>query len=121
MMECLIIDDNVKITKVLSLVLKSQKVEATVFNDPKKGLEEIRNKNYDLILMDLAMPGFSGHDILKALKESGEIESKNIVIVTASSKSGEEPELLAAGAKEILRKPVSIPDIKRLVEKYGPK
>jgi len=120
-MECLIIDDNVKITTALALVLKSQKVTATVINDPRKGLEEIRNKNYDLILMDLAMPGFSGHDIVKALKESGEIESKNIVIITASSKSDEESGLLDIGVKEILRKPVSIPDIKKLVEKYKPK
>ena len=121
MMECLIIDDNVKITTALSLVLKSQKIVATVINDSRKGLEEIRNKNYDLILMDLAMPGFSGHDIIKALNESGEIESKNIVIVTASSKSDEEQGLLDAGAKESLRKPISIPDIKKVVEKYKPK
>jgi len=120
-MECLIIDDNVSITTALSLVLKSQKVVATVVNDPRKGLEEIRNKNYDLILMDLAMPGFSGYDIVKALKDSGEIESKNIVIITASSKADEDIALLDAGAKEILRKPVSISDIKKLVEKYGPK
>lgn len=120
-MECLIIDDNVKITTALSLVLKSQNVVATAINDPRKGLEEISNKNYDLILMDLAMPGFSGHDIIKALKDSGEIESKNIVIVTASSKSDEEPELLSMGVKEILRKPVSISDLKKLIIKYGPK
>lgn len=120
-MECLIIDDNVKITTALSLVLKSQKVVATVINDSRKGLEEIRNKNYNLILMDLAMPGFSGHDIVKTLYDSGEVESKNIVIITASSRLDEESGLLAMGAKEVLRKPVSILDIKKLIEKYRPK
>lgn len=120
-MECLIIDDNVKITTALSLVLKSQKVVATVINDSRKGLEEIRNKNYDLILLDLAMPGFSGFDIVKALSDSDEIESNNIVIVTASSKVDEEQKLLDAGVKKILRKPISILDIKKIVEKYRPK
>lgn len=82
---------------------------------------EVIQKNYDLILLDLAMPEFSGFDIVKALSDSDEIESNNIVIVTASSKVDEEQELLDAGAKEILRKPVSILDIKKLVEKYRPK
>ena len=80
--------------------MRTQKVVSTVINDPKKGLEEIRNKNYDLILMDMAMPGFSSHDIMKSLKDSGELESKNIVIITASSKSDEDvEELVAEGAK----------------------
>ena len=49
------------------------------------GLERIRNDKFDFILLDIAMPEFSGWDILQSLKKDGLVESKNIVIFTASS------------------------------------
>jgi two-component system, OmpR family, response regulator len=56
-----------------------------LINDGQKGLDCIRNEKFDLVLLDLAMPEFSGIDVIKSLKEEGAIESKNIDIFTASS------------------------------------
>ena len=41
--------------------------------------------NFDLILIDLAMPEFSGSDVIQTLKDDGVLESNNVVIFTASS------------------------------------
>lgn len=50
-----------------------------------EGLKEIRKNSYDLILLDVAMPTYSGIDVINSLKNEGLLASKNIVIFTASS------------------------------------
>jgi len=73
----------------------------------------------DVILLDLAIPEFSGFDIFKALKDEGLLESKNVLIFTASSVTDQEvQEMLSSGAKGVLRKPLSIDDLTDAVERY---
>ena len=56
-----------------------------MINNGREGLERIRNDKFDLVLLDLAIPDFSGWDVIKSLHQDGFIKSKNIVIFTASS------------------------------------
>jgi CheY-like chemotaxis protein len=68
--------------------------------------------------MDLAMPEFTGYDILTDLKRQNLIDKNNIIIFTASSVTDAEiEEMLKMGAKGILRKPVSIDDLTELIER----
>ena len=96
-------------TEMISDYLESQQIECKVINDGKEGLDEIKSENeYSVIFLDLAMPGFSGYDVFNTLKKEGLVQSKNIIIFTASSiTEGEIDEVLANGAKGILRKPAS--------------
>lgn len=61
-----------------------QTIECEVINDGPQGLEKIRNGKFDLVLLDIAMPKFTGWDILQSLKNDGLVESKNIVIFMTS-------------------------------------
>ena len=63
------------------------------------------------------MPEFSGWDILQSLKKDGLVESKNIVIFTASSNQKVFNEMKNAGVKEVFRKPCSLEDLTTLMEK----
>lgn len=116
----LVIDDNTDITEMLKDFFETEDIHCKVINDGREGLEEIRNKaNYDFILLDLTMPEFSGWDIFNKLKEEELLKSRNIIIFTASSKTGNEiNELLKEGAKFVLRKPFSIKDVLDIVEKF---
>ena len=116
----LLIDDNEEITDSISFYCESKNIECDVINEGKKGLESIQDKKYDLILLDLAMPEFSGLDILNSLKEEGTIESKNIVVFTASTNRNVLDELKNIGIKEILKKPCSLDDLTAVLEKYRP-
>jgi DNA-binding response OmpR family regulator len=103
------------------LFLEANEIHYTVIDDGRKALEIIRNEGstFDLILLDLAMPEFSGIDIFNALKGEGLIEQINIVLFTASSVSHQQiGHLLNSGAKGILYKPVSIADLEKMVEKH---
>ena len=71
-------------------------------------------------MLDLAMPEFSGYDVIKSLKQDGVIESNNIVVFTASSDLKTLNEIRNSGVKEVFKKPFSLDDITALIEKYRP-
>ena len=52
-------------------------------NDGKEGLIMILEQRFDVILLDLAMPKFSGYDIIESLIQSGKIKENNILVFSA--------------------------------------
>lgn len=117
-MKVLVIDDNREIREVLSLYFEHENIDYELVDSGKDGLESIRKHDYDLILLDLAMPEFSGVDVVRSLKGDSNFESKNIVIFTASSDAKTLAELKNSGAREICKKPCSLDDLKTLVDRY---
>jgi DNA-binding response OmpR family regulator len=117
----LVVDDNEDIIEAISVYCgASEEVHCQVIKDGKEGLQAIRNEKYDLILLDLAIPGFSGWDIIRSLNEDGDLESKNIVIFTASSDPSIVDEMRNMGIKEIFKKPCSLHELTSLIMKYRP-
>jgi two-component system, OmpR family, response regulator len=118
----LVVDDNTDITEVITFYCGAKKgIDCHVVNEGPQGLERIRKENFDLILLDVAMPEFSGWDILQSLKQDRLIESKNIVIFTASSDQKLFNEMKNSGVKEVFKKPCSLEDLTELIEKYRPR
>jgi len=118
-MKLLVIDDNKDLTEAIYDSLDSSEIECKMINDGKAGLDEILNGRgkYNLILLDIAMPNFSGMDILRKLKNEDLLRSENIIIFTASSITDRDiDDFVASGAKDILKKPVSLDA--ELIEKY---
>jgi DNA-binding response OmpR family regulator len=117
-MKVLIIDDNESITEVVKDFFEFENIACNTINDSQAGLAEINNNEYDLILLDIAMPNFTGLDILHELKRQ-KIEKKNIIIFTASVfKSELINEFLEVGVKEVLSKPISIEKMDQIRLKY---
>jgi two-component system OmpR family response regulator len=118
-MKVLLIDDNKDIADMVRLCLESQDIECKLIHDGKAGLQSIKENDFDVILLDLAIPEFSGFDIFKVLKDEDLLKSKNVLIFTASSVTDQEvQDMLSFGAKGILRKPLSIDDLTDAVEMY---
>ena len=106
---------------MLSLYFETQDVEFTAINDGKQGLDAIRSRHLNLVLLDLAMPNFSGIDIVDSLKKENLVESSNIVIFTASSVSSDRFEdLKKLGVKDILKKPVDMNELEELIARFRP-
>jgi DNA-binding response OmpR family regulator len=115
-MKVLVVDDSAEIREVLSLYFEHENIEYELIDNGTDGLEAIRKNNFDLILLDLAIPGFSGLDVIDSLKKDGIFESRNVVIFTASSEPKMLAELKSSGAKEIFKKPCSLDDLKALID-----
>ena len=76
-MRLLVVDDNEEITEAIAEYFGAdQDMECEVINDGQQGLERIRIGKNDLILLDIAMPEFSGWDILQSLKNDGLVRIK---------------------------------------------
>jgi DNA-binding response OmpR family regulator len=105
----LIIDDNEQITKMISTFLDMSNHDCTVVNDGKEGLELIKTKQYDSIVLDLAMPEFDGYEILDTLKREDASQISKIIILTASSIPIETVrKFKELGVSSCLQKPVDI-------------
>lgn len=105
----LIIDDNEQITKMISSFLDMSNHDCTVVNEGKEGLELIKTKQYDSIVLDLAMPEFDGYEILTTLQKEDPSQLRKIIILTASSVPIETVRKFKdLGVSSCLQKPVDI-------------
>jgi len=115
----LIIDDNQSITTMVSKYLVLKGNECTVANDGKQGLEMILQNKYDLIIMDISMPEFSGRDIVDYLEKNKILRENNIVLFTASAISADEiDDMINRGVKGALRKPVDLVEIDKTLARF---
>jgi len=117
----LVIDDNTDITDMLSFYLERVGgYECKVLNDGREGLEAIRSEDFDVTILDLAMPEFSGVDVINSLKEDNLLGKKNIVVLTASTVDGKDAEsFLQDGIRAILKKPISVDELTTVMQKSG--
>ena len=118
-MRVLVVDDTKDMTDAITLYCDTEKdLDCHVINDGQEALERIRKEKFDLILLDLSIPEFSGWDVLKSLKQDGLIESCNIVIFTASSDQPMLKNIRDIGVKELFKKPFSVDDLTALIKKF---
>jgi len=118
-MKLLIIDDNRDITDAISLFAESQDHICHVCNDGKEGANIAKKENFDLILLDIAMPDFSGYDVLNTLKNDSNLEMKKIVVVTASNlDNSAEKKILEFGISKLVRKPISLESLQDIFSKF---
>ena len=118
-MKILIIDDNPATTRAVSKILQLKGHDCSLSNDGKEGLRLISENDYDLVLLDLTMPNFSGVDLLKKIK-SFSINFSKIIIFTAMTLSTSQlAELKALGIKRILKKPFSINELDVIISEQN--
>ena len=106
-MKILGIDDNEDLLSLCEIALSSEGHEYTAINTGKDGLQAIKDKKFDIVLLDLSMPEFSGVDVIDALVKEGIINKQKIIIFSAYS-STENATLLEKGVHSIIKKPVEI-------------
>ena len=82
-MKILVVDDNNSVTGLLSQFFNAKGHDCVTTNSGKKGLALCLNNKFDAIILDLAMPDFTGADFLDSLIEAGKIENQKIIVLTA--------------------------------------
>jgi len=117
-MKILGIDDNEDLLNLCEITLSSEGHEYTGINNGREGLEAIKDKKFDLVLLDLSMPDFSGVDVIDALVKEGIIDKQKVAILTATSPTKEEiDQFLEKGAHCVLKKPLDPDDLSKFVHK----
>ena len=102
----LIIDDSVDNIKLLSTVLHEE-ADLIFATNGKKGLSLAQERNPDVILLDINMPGISGFDVCQQLKQNPTTADAAIIFVTAHNSEEHELKALEAGAVDYITKPIN--------------
>ena len=119
-MKLCIIDDNTRITNMFAKLAKIKGHDCVIANDGRTGLSLLENGTYDVAILDLAMPEFSGIDVVNALEKDGKMDKQKIVVLTASSIPDDEIEnLKKQGVKAVLKKPVKMAALLSVLKNIG--
>jgi len=105
----LIVDDNEMNRDMLARRLERNGYLVDVVESAKQLMQRVKQNTVDLVLLDIEMPGISGLDALKTLRESYSPVQLPIIMVTAKSQSEDIVKALNLGANDYLTKPVDLP------------
>lgn len=108
----LIIDDEKNIRFTLKKSLEND-YEITTAVNGEDGIEKFKEDSFDVILLDMKLPGIDGIDVLKEIKDLD--KTANIIIITGFGSVDNAVETMKLGAIDYLRKPFTPDEIKEIV------
>ena len=110
------IDDDILQLELVKEMLERNGVSSTICSKVDKLTEELRKKNYDLLLSDIQMPNTDGFKLLALLRKSRIGNSKEIPVVAMTARSeGERKALLEAGFDGCIFKPFSMNELLKVI------
>ncbi len=108
----LLIDDSAEIFRLLSVRLHSENLQLVHVASGPAGIEYASERSPAAILLDLNLPGFSGFDVLRALKDSPATVHIPVIIVSSSDQLEDKVAGLDLGAFDYVTKPFSMPELR---------
>jgi CheY-like chemotaxis protein len=108
-MKLLFVEDDAMNRRVVKDMLNVAGVDMDEADGAREGLRMIDTGTYDLVLMDLRMPGMDGMAAISELRQRVDEKARlPVIVLTADAAAGLREKCMAAGADEVLFKPVSM-------------
>lgn len=108
-MRILIVEDEFNLADVIRKSLEKEKYVIDISGDGEEALYNIRSNIYDLVILDIMLPGMDGFEILKKMREE-DIASK-VIMLTAKSTLDDKLEGLQNSANDYITKPFHIEEL----------
>lgn len=105
----LVVEDEAKLAQFIQLELKYEGYDVTVTNDGLSGLTAARSEEFDLLLLDWMLPGVSGVEICRRLRDTG--DRVPVILITAKDDVSDRVAGLDAGADDYVVKPFSVEEL----------
>ena len=102
----LVVDDNQALLDTLSIILKRKGFDVDIAGDGFKALERCHKETFDIVLMDIVMPGLNGFQATRQLTKDPETAGIPVIIVTTKDQETDRVWGKRQGAKDYLTKPV---------------
>ena len=112
--DVLLVDDEEQFLKVLSKRLEGRGMKVDTSTSGEDALNRVKGKEFDAIILDLAMPGMSGIETLKRIRS--ENPDVQIIMLTGHGSVEKGIEAMKAGAIDFLEKPA---DLNKIMEKIS--
>ncbi|MCX7777823.1 MAG: two-component system response regulator [Armatimonadetes bacterium] len=111
----LVVDDEESIQQLLQAVLSKEGYEVSVAGDGDEALKLVDQNAYDLIVLDIVMPGKNGLEVLKHIKGTERLKFVPVIIMTALMDRDVRYHALDLGVDEFLNKPIDIYELRARV------
>jgi DNA-binding NtrC family response regulator len=112
--DVLLVDDEEQFLKVLSQRMEGRGLKVDTSASGEEALEKVKGKDFDAIVLDLAMPGMSGIETLKRIRS--EHPDLQIIMLTGHGSVEKGVEAIKAGAVDFLEKPA---DMNKIMDKIS--
>ncbi len=114
----LLVEDNPDNRLTVLAILEEEGFELFIAEDGKQGVQMVKEKMPDLILMDIQLPTMSGMEAIKAIKDDPATNKIPIIAVTARAMKGDKKTILDAGADDYVSKPINPAELQAKVKKW---
>ncbi|MFC1602288.1 response regulator transcription factor [Pseudomonadota bacterium] len=114
MRKALIIEDNPDIARLVQMHLRDIQCEADIVPDGETGLQQYQQGHYDLVILDLMLPGMDGLAVCQKLRTGSDYVP--ILMLTAKASELDRVLGLEIGADDYLTKPFSIPELQARIK-----
>jgi pilus assembly protein CpaE len=113
----LVIDDNYDMLTLLETMLQRQaRHEVITSQDGEEGLEKAFENKPNIAIVDVMMPGLSGYDVIKQLRDDPRTREMGIITLTARGQPVDKAAAMEAGSDVFLSKPVKVPELIEQIE-----
>lgn len=116
--KALVVDDSPTVRKQLVLELGSFNIQVDTAESGEEGLEKLRSNAYDIIFLDVVMPGADGYQVCKTIRRIPEIKSIPVVMLTSKSSPFDKVRGSLAGCNSYLTKPVEYENFYQVLEEF---
>lgn len=113
----LLVDDDMDTLRLVGLMLQRQGYEVRAASNGPQALSMAQIDQPDLILLDIMMPGMSGHEICEKIKDDPEMKKTYIIMVSARTQQEDRMQAASVGADEYVTKPYDVRLIRERVQK----
>ena len=115
----LIVEDNEKNMKLVRDILQFKGYQTNEAVTGNKGLALAREKQPDLILMDIQLPDINGIEALRQIRAEPALSNTPVVAVSASVMPDEQQKIVASGFDAYITKPIDLKSFVATVEKFA--
>ncbi len=114
--QILVTDDNELNRLVASIILQNYGAQVTESANGSNAIELIKKRSFDVVLMDIQMPGINGFDATRTIRKSG--YNHPIIALTAQAIKGEREKCIAAGMDDYITKPINEEEFLDMLDKW---
>jgi DNA-binding response OmpR family regulator len=107
----LIVEDDVHIRDLIALHLGLEGLQTSAVGDGRQALDRVTTEAFDLVLLDLMLPGIDGISICRALRRSGPNQDAPVLMLTARREESDKVLGLESGADDYLAKPFGVREL----------
>ena len=104
----LVVDDDPQIRRVMRTTLTGQGYEVDDAKEGEAALDKLRDERFDLVLLDMNMPGMDGLETCRSIRGHSEVA---IIMLTVRDTETDKVEALDAGADDYITKPYNMPEL----------